>query len=51
MCEPVKQGQRAYDEGLYRGDNPYVRGTHQFVMWLKGWREAEAAHFWRIEND
>jgi ribosome modulation factor len=51
MCEAIKAGRRAYEDGFYRGNNPYLRGTHAFVMWLRGWREAETEELWRQKND
>lgn len=42
MDEAFMRGKRAYEAGLYRGQNPYSRGTKQFVRWIQGWREAES---------
>ncbi len=42
MGEAFQRGKRAFEAGLYRGQNPYSRGTIHFVRWLQGWREAES---------
>jgi ribosome modulation factor len=50
MCLAIKKGRAAYAKGVYRGQNPYARGSHNYVMWLRGWREAETDFFWKIKN-
>lgn len=42
MDEAFMRGKRAFEAGLYRGQNPYSRGTREFVRWIQGWREAES---------
>lgn len=50
MSEAFMKGKRAYEAGLYRGQNPYSRGTIQFVDWLRGWREAESEDLYEMRN-
>lgn len=39
---PIDKGRAAFKRGEPRTNNPYLRGTPQFVAWLRGFNTEKA---------
>lgn len=40
-----KNGYQAYQAGRKLEDNPYKKGTAEYIFWITGWKAAEEDEF------